>query len=103
VGRAGQYRTVLGILMSSTWVLRQFGWERQVGGGVCPSTQEATQETTLMDWTSLVGAMFFFTLLLVATFAFVSKQKTEKRMKDPTAEKSTLAKDKSSHGKPADV
>ena len=56
-----------------------------------------------MDWTSLVGALFFFTLLLVATLAFVSKQKTERRMDDPTAEKSTLATDKSSHGKPADV
>ena len=56
-----------------------------------------------MDWTSLVGAMFAVTLALVIIFAMTSKRKTENRKDDPNAEKSTLAGDKSSTGKPADV
>ncbi|MEW9919035.1 hypothetical protein AB2B41_05445 [Marimonas sp. MJW-29] len=56
-----------------------------------------------MDWTSLVGAMFFVTLLLAVIFGLVIKRKTENRLHDQNAEKSTLAADKSAHGKPADV
>lgn len=56
-----------------------------------------------MDWTSLIGALAFFTLAIGAVLAFVSKQKVEQRMDDPTAKKSTLAADKSAHGTPADV
>lgn len=56
-----------------------------------------------MDWTSLIGVLAFFTLLVWATMAFVSKQQVEKRLDDPDAPKSTLAKDTPSHGKPADV
>lgn len=56
-----------------------------------------------MDWTSLVGALFFFTFLIGITLAFASKQKVENRMDDENATKSTLAADKSAHGKPADV
>ena len=56
-----------------------------------------------MDWTSLVGLLAFLTLGIVAVLAFVSKQRVEARKDDPTAPKSTLAADKDSHGKPADV
>lgn len=56
-----------------------------------------------MDWTSLVGALFAVTLALVIVFAMTSKRKTDNRLDDPTSEKSTLAKDKSANGKPADV
>ena len=56
-----------------------------------------------MDWTSLVGMLAFFTLAAFALFAFVSKQKVENRMENDNAPKSTLASDKSAHGKPADV
>lgn len=43
------------------------------------------------------------TFLLVIGFAMWSKRATDKRIKDANAPKSTLAKDKDSHGKPADV
>lgn len=56
-----------------------------------------------MDWTALLGTLAFFTLLAGVTLAFVSKQQVEQRMQNPQAEKSTLAKNKSSNGKPADV
>ncbi len=56
-----------------------------------------------MDWTILVGALAFFTLGVVAILAFVSKQKTDARKKDPSAPKSTLAKDTDLKGDPADV
>ncbi len=56
-----------------------------------------------MDWTSLIAVLAFFTLLVWVTIAFVSKQQIEKRIENPDAPKSTLAKDKSSHGTPADV
>lgn len=56
-----------------------------------------------MDWTSLVGFLALITLLAGVVVAVISKRKTEKRMDDPDAPKSTLAKDKSSHGNPADV
>lgn len=56
-----------------------------------------------MDWTMLTGLLAFVTLLIVVVLAFRSKSRTESRMKDPNAPKSTLAKDKDSKGKPADV
>jgi hypothetical protein len=56
-----------------------------------------------MDWTSLIGALAFFTLGIWVLLAFVSKQRVEKRLADPNSVKSTLAADKSSHGQPADV
>ena len=56
-----------------------------------------------MDWTSLVGILAFFTLAAFATFAFVSKQKVERRMEDDSAPQSTLAKDTDPHGTPADA
>ena len=56
-----------------------------------------------MDWTSLVGLLAFFTLAVFAVLAFVSKQQVEKRIENGDAPRSTLAKDKNSHGTPADV
>jgi len=43
------------------------------------------------------------TMALVIVFAVVSKRKVEQRKADAAAEKSTLAVDKQSDGKPADV
>lgn len=51
----------------------------------------------------IVLLLAMFTLLAFVVLAIISKRKTEARMEDDTARKSTLAKDKSSHGKPADV
>ena len=56
-----------------------------------------------MDWTSLVGLLAIVTLAAGIFIAFLSKRAVEARMDDPEAPKSTLAADKSSHGKPADV
>lgn len=56
-----------------------------------------------MDSSILIGAMAFTTILGVAAFAYYSKRKVDERMEDDTAPKSTLAKDKDSHGTPADV
>jgi len=56
-----------------------------------------------MDWTTLIAALAFVTLLAFVGFAFVSKRKVEDRMDDPAAPKSTLATDKDSKGTPADV
>ena len=56
-----------------------------------------------MDGGFIVIMLALFTLLTFVIMAIVSKKKTEERMEDETAEKSTLAADKSSHGKPADV
>lgn len=56
-----------------------------------------------MDWTYLVGALAFVTLVTWIGIAFLSKRKTEERMDDPSAPKSTLAEDKNSHAAPADV
>ncbi|GIT87439.1 MULTISPECIES: hypothetical protein [Roseobacter] len=46
-----------------------------------------------MDITYLVALLFLVTLSAVLVFAVVSKARTEKRMKDDDARKSTLAKD----------
>lgn len=56
-----------------------------------------------MDWTSLIGALALVTLLTWIGIAYLAKRKTEDRMDNPDAPKSTLAKDKNSHAKPADV
>ena len=56
-----------------------------------------------MDWTFLVGLLALVTLLTFVVLALISKRKVEKRMDDPNAPKSTLAADKSAHGKPAEV
>ncbi|MDF1726362.1 MAG: hypothetical protein P1U53_01315 [Sulfitobacter sp.] len=56
-----------------------------------------------MDWTSLVGLLFLVTLAAGVAIAFFSKRRTEDRIHDPSADKSTLAEDKDSHGKPADT
>lgn len=56
-----------------------------------------------MDNGLIVIVLALFTLLAFVVVAMVSKRKTEKRMDDKNAEKSTLAADKSSDGKPADV
>ncbi|PTX56368.1 hypothetical protein C8N43_1025 [Litoreibacter ponti] len=45
----------------------------------------------------------FGTMLAVIVFAIMSQNKVLARMDNPDAPKSTLASDKSSHGKPADV
>ncbi|PJI84458.1 hypothetical protein BC777_3518 [Yoonia maricola] len=51
----------------------------------------------------IVIMLALFTLLAFTVMAIVSKKKTEARIDDPSATKSTLAADKSSTGKPADV
>lgn len=51
----------------------------------------------------IVIILALFTLLAFIVVAIMSKHKTERRMDDPSATKSTLAEDKSSTGKPADV
>lgn len=56
-----------------------------------------------MEPGSIVLLLALFTLLVFVVLALVSKRKTNKRMQDDTAPKSTLAADKSSNGKPADV
>ena len=56
-----------------------------------------------METGFIVILLALFTLLAFVVMAIISKRKTEQRMDDPTATKSTLAADKSSHGKPADV
>jgi hypothetical protein len=56
-----------------------------------------------MDGSILIGAMAFTTLLGVAAFAFISKRKVDERRQDENRTKSTLAKDKDSKGRPADV
>ncbi|NNE52646.1 MAG: hypothetical protein HKN30_09620 [Sulfitobacter sp.] len=56
-----------------------------------------------MDWTYLIGALAFVTLLTWIGIAYLAKRKTEARMDDPNARKSTLATDKDPHAKPADV
>jgi len=61
------------------------------------------ERDTEMETNIIIAILALGTLIAVAVFAYVSKIKTEKRLKDPKAEKSTLAADKSSHGKPTDV
>ncbi|KIN61531.1 hypothetical protein Z945_2523 [Sulfitobacter noctilucae] len=56
-----------------------------------------------MDWTSPVGAIAFFTLLISATLALISKQQIERRIETDGVLHSTWANAKLSHGKPADV
>jgi len=56
-----------------------------------------------MDTGSLVAFLALFTLLAVCVFALWSKRKTEDKIDDPDATKSTLAADKASDGKPAGV
>ena len=46
-----------------------------------------------MDYSWLVPFLALFTLLAVAVFAIVSKNRVEKRRHDPNAPTSTLAKD----------
>jgi hypothetical protein len=56
-----------------------------------------------MEITSLIVVLSLVTMLALIIFALASKVKTERRLNDPNAEKSTLASDKSSTGKPIDV
>ena len=56
-----------------------------------------------MEGGFLVILLALFTLLAFVVMAIISKRKTESRIEDDTATKSTLAADKSSTGKPADV
>ncbi|MEM9636281.1 MAG: hypothetical protein AAGA94_01435 [Pseudomonadota bacterium] len=56
-----------------------------------------------MDFTYLIVILALVTMLAVIVFALVSKAKVEKRLEDPDSTKSTLAADKASEGKPADV
>lgn len=56
-----------------------------------------------MDITYLAVILALGTMLAFIVFALASKAKTEERLEDPDAPKSTLASDKSSKGKPVDV
>lgn len=56
-----------------------------------------------MDSSLLIGAMAFTTILGAAAFAYYSKVKTDQRIENSEARKSTLAKDQNSRAKPADV
>ncbi len=51
----------------------------------------------------IVLILALFTLLTAVGFGIMSKRKTEQRLAKENAEKSTLAADKESSGKPADV
>ncbi|WP_424966789.1 MULTISPECIES: hypothetical protein [unclassified Dinoroseobacter] len=50
-----------------------------------------------MDMTQLVVILFLVTAFAVIAFALSSKYKVEKRMEDPNAPKSSLAKDGPDH------
>jgi Tfp pilus assembly protein PilX len=52
-----------------------------------------------MDMTQLIVVLFLFTILAVMGFAAFSKRKTEERMSDPNAPKSSLATDGPDHKK----
>ncbi len=56
-----------------------------------------------MDATYIIVVLALVTMLGFIVFAMVSKKKTEERLHDSNAPKSTLAKDKASEGKPADT
>lgn len=56
-----------------------------------------------MEMTTLIVVLSLGTMLALIVFALASKAKTEQRLNDPNTEKSTLASDKSSSGKPVDV
>ena len=56
-----------------------------------------------MDSSLLIGAKAFTTILGTVAFALYSKVKTDERMQNSDARKSTLAKDKNSRAKPAAV
>lgn len=56
-----------------------------------------------MDNGVIVIALALFTLLAFVVLALISKRKTQQRADDDSAVKSTLAADKDSRGKPADV
>ncbi len=51
----------------------------------------------------IVAVLIAVTFGAVLVFAIISKKKTEERLEDDDAPKSTLASDKSSTGNPADV
>jgi hypothetical protein len=63
----------------------------------------ATERRPKMESGFVVILLALFTLLAFVVVAIIDKRKTERRMDDPSASKSTLAADKSSTGKPADV
>lgn len=50
-----------------------------------------------MDFAYIIPLLALFTLLAVIVFAIMSKKKTEDRLHDSSAPKSTLAPDASSH------
>jgi hypothetical protein len=50
-----------------------------------------------MDTSLFLPILTFGTMFAVAVFALVSKERTEKRRKDPNSPKSTLAKDAPDH------
>ncbi|WP_295314356.1 hypothetical protein [Roseobacter sp.] len=56
-----------------------------------------------MDATYIIVILALMTMLAVIVFSLYSKHKTEERLDDPNAPKSTLAADKASDGKPTDV
>lgn len=56
-----------------------------------------------MEGGFIVIALALVTLLAFVVFAQISRRQVRDRMDDHTAPKSTLAADKSSTGKPADV
>ena len=56
-----------------------------------------------MDNGIIVLILALFTLLTAVGFGMISKRKTEQRLAKQNTEKSTLAADKDSRGRPADV
>ncbi len=56
-----------------------------------------------MDMPYIIVILALVTMLFALIFALVGKRQIEKRIDDPDAPKSTLAADKASDGKPADV
>jgi hypothetical protein len=56
-----------------------------------------------MGTEGLLVILAMMTMIVAIVFALLSKAQTDKRRRDANATKSTLAKDKSSTGDPADV
>lgn len=63
----------------------------------CLTTRRRTGKDDQKESTWLIAILSLGTLFAVATFAWVSKRKTEERLDDNDAPKSTLASDAPDH------
>jgi hypothetical protein len=69
------------------------------------SARQSNERRHIMDLPvfPIVGVLIAITFGAVLIFAFRSKKETQKRLESDDRTKSTLARDKDSHGKPADT